>query len=65
MLGEIITGCKAVIDNISTHPSEKREIVDQALASLYLACTETKIYIQRVQRTGSTNHQTEEELARL
>ncbi len=65
MLGEIITGCKAVLDHISTHRNVKREIFDHALASLYIACTETKIYIQRFQRTGISNHQTEEELARL
>jgi len=65
MLGDIITGCKAILDHISTHRNVKREICDRALAALYLACTETKIYIQRFQRTGISNRQTEEELARL
>ena len=65
MLGDIITGCKALLDHISTHRNVQREICDHALAALYMACTETKICIQRVQRTGTSNRQTEEELARL
>jgi len=65
MLGDIITGCKALLDHISTSRNIQREIRDQALAALYMACIETKIYIQRVERMGVSSRQTEEKLARL
>ena len=50
---------------VSTQKNIKRKLYDQALASLYMACTETKIYIQQVESTGTLNRQTEEDLARL
>jgi len=61
----LLTGLFGLLNVFNRDATQSREQIDLALSALISATNETKIYIQRVQRTGSTNRETEEKLSRL
>lgn len=61
----LVSGLVGLLGNFRENRVHSDEQKDSALSAIISAANETKIYIQRVQRTGKTNRETEEKLSRL
>jgi hypothetical protein len=65
MLAEVIGGLTTMLAKIADLGSRKTELHDQALAAIYAAANETRIYIAHTLQTKGPDQQREAELARL
>jgi hypothetical protein len=61
----LVTGLLGLLGHFRELHTESTELRDLALSAIISAANETKIYIQRVHRTGQRNQDTEEKLSRL
>lgn len=61
----LITGLLGLLNYFKENRTTTTEQKDLALSVLISATNETKIYINRVQKTGNTDRETEEKLSRL
>ena len=61
----MIEGLKALLEYFRDERHRREDKADAALAAIYAAANETKLYIRSTQRTGKSNRQKEEELSRL
>ena len=61
----MIEGLKTLLSYFRDERHRREDKADAALSSIYAAANETKLYIQKAQRTGKSNRNKEEELSRL
>src|SRR5687768_3935007 len=61
----MIEGLKTLLDYFRDERHRREDKADEALAGIYAAANETKLYIKKAQRTGKSDRKKEEELARL
>lgn len=61
----LVSGLVGLLGKFREHRVHSEEQKDLALSAIISAANETKIYIQRVQRSGKTKRETEEKLSRL
>jgi len=61
---EAIPGLGKLLDYFSNERRRRDDLMDSALAAIYAAANETKIYLARLEKTGRQRKH-EEELARL
>lgn len=61
----LISGLVGFLGQFREYKAQVQQDKDLALSAIISAANETKIYLQRVQRTGQTNRETEEKLSRL
>ena len=62
---EAIPGLGKLLDYFSRERHRRDDQMDSALAAIYAAANETKIYLARLEKTGRRKRKREEELARL
>lgn len=62
---EAIPGLGKLLDYFSRERRRRDDQMDAALAAIYAAANETKIYLARLEKTGRRRRKHEEELARL
>lgn len=65
MIGEVISSILSLFNEGSKLRREQGELRETALDSIYMACTETKLYATEWDRTGKRNRKREVQLARL
>jgi hypothetical protein len=61
----MIDGIKTLLNYFRDERHRREDGVDQALLAIYVATNETKLYVERVRRTGVSVRATEEQLSRL
>ena len=61
----MLEGLKTLLDYFRDERHRREDKADEALAAIYAAANETKLYIQKAQRSGKSDRQREEELSRL
>ena len=61
----LVNGLLGLLGNFREDRTHSQEQKGHALSAIISASNETKIYIQRVQRSGNTDRETEEKLSRL
>jgi hypothetical protein len=61
----MIAALKALLEYFRDERHRREDKADDALAAIYAAANETKLYIQKTQRTGKSDRKEEEELSRL
>jgi hypothetical protein len=65
MLAEIITGLKGAVETVQRRGARKTAQDDAALAAIYAASNETRLYIRHTLQRNSRDEQREAELSRL
>lgn len=65
MIGEILASILSMFKEGSDFRRHQTEREDAALDAIYMACTETKLYVTDWERTGRRNRKRESDLARL
>jgi len=65
MIGEIVSSILSLFSEGSKLRREQSELREAALDSIYMACTETKLYATEWDHTSKRNRKREEQLARL
>jgi len=61
----MIEGLKTLLEYFRDERHRREDKADAALAAIYAAANETKLYIRKAQRTGRSEGKKEEELSRL